>query len=437
MPEQPPRHRRSIVTHSMAGVLIVLVAGGTLVWWSLGTRIAGAVVATGSVAVDGGPKRVQHPEGGVVAAILVRDEDQVRAGDALVRLDGTTLQASYDLILGQQRDAHARELRLAAEAAARSRMGAPGPLPAGIAGDEFDRLLALQAELFDAHAASLRGQRERIAEQIVQLERKAEGLQAELAADEAQQALVAAEIDDQQRLLGEKLVSAGRSNDLRRVAAQLRGEAGRIAAAIAETRATVAERQAMLVQLDDDQRVQAIRELQAVRAELAQLAQQRIGLADRLDRLVIRAPQSGTVDASTVVTVGGVVGAGETLMMVVPALHEAVVDLRVSPLDIDKVYAAQDVIVRFTGIDARATPDLAARIKSVAPDLTTDPRSGAQYYLARVMLEPAELDRLPGGRDHLVPGMPAEAFIRTGDRTVLAYLVKPLLDQLARVFRED
>lgn len=436
MPEQRSRHQRSIRTHALAGLLSVAAATGGLAWWSMGTQIAGAVVAGGSVAVDGGPKRVQHPEGGVVAAILVRDEDVVAAGDALVRLDGTSVQASFDLLLAQQRDAHARELRLAAEAAAMPRMGVPAPLPEGVAGAEFDRLLTLQRDLFDAHAASMRGQRERIAEQIAQLERKTEGLAAELLADEAQQALVAAEIADQQHLLGEKLVSTGRINDLRRVEAQLRGEAGRIAAQIAETRATVAERRAMLVQLEDDQRVQAIRDLQAVRAELAQLAQQRIGLADRLERLVIRAPQSGTVHASTVVTVGGVVGAGETLMMVVPALDAAVLDLRISPLDIDKVHPAQEVIVRFTGIEARDTPDLAATIKSVAPDLTTDARSGAQYYLARVVLDPAELDRLPGG-DHLLPGMPAEAFIRTGDRTVLAYLVKPLTDQFARVFRED
>jgi HlyD family secretion protein len=436
MPRTKAAPGRSIAVHSFLGAAVVVVGVGALALWSMSTEIAGAVVAAGAVAVDGGPKRVQHPEGGVVTGILVADEDRVRAGQPLVYLDGTALQANFDLVLAQQRDAYARELRLLAEVAGRSHLTEPPELPPGVAGDEFEKLLATQSELIGARAASLAGQRERLGEQIVQLERKIEGLSSQLAAEESQQLVVASELADQQRLFSEQLVGVGRINELKRIEAQLRGEVGRITASIAETRATITEHRAMLAQLEDDRRIEVLKELQAVRAELIELAQQRVALADRLDRLIVRAPQTGIVHASTVVTVGGVVGGGETLMMVVPALEQATVDVRVSPFDIDKIHPSQEVTLRFTSLDARRTPDLKAEVKSVAPDLTTDQRSGAQYYLARVVIDAAELERLPAGT-RLVPGMPAEAFIRTGDRTVLAYLVKPLMDQVERAFRED
>lgn len=430
------RLARGLVLHASLGALAVVFAGAGLFLWAARTEISGAVVVGGALAIDGGPRRVQHPDGGVVTRVLAHDEDRVVVGQPLLELDGTALSASFDLVLAQQRDALARQARLAAEAAGKARLPALSGLPAGIAGPEFDALLASQADLIAAHRASLSGQRGRIADQIVQLGHRRDGLAAQRAATESQLGLLAGELEGQARLFESQLVGNARLNDLKRAQIDLRGRLGGLDASLAETAASIAEHRAALAQVDDDWRAAVLKDLQAVRAELVQLAQQRIALEDRLARLVVRAPQAGVIHGSTVATAGGVVTGGETLMMVVPGLDEPTLDLRVSPYDIDKVHPAQAVVVRLTSVDARHSPDLTGRIRSVAPDLSTDARTGIAYYTARAVIDRSALGKLPPGTP-LVPGMPVEAFVQTGDRTVLAYLVKPLLDQIDRAFRDD
>ena len=211
---------------------------------------------------------------------------------------------------------------------------------------------------------------------------------------------------------------------------------GRIAAEISAARAAIAEREVQKSQIEQDFRSQVLGDLQTVGQQIAELLQQKVAAEDRLQRLEIRAPQSGVIHESKVQTVGGVVAAGETIMLVVPQEQELEVDARVSPMDIDKIRVGQHVMLRLTSLDTRRTPELNANVSAVSPDLTRDAMTGAPFFSFKIAVRQDELDSLPRGVK-LVPGMPAEAFAQTAERTVLAYLLNPITEQMAMVFRED
>jgi len=200
--------------------------------------------------------------------------------------------------------------------------------------------------------------------------------------------------------------------------------------------ATIAEREVMIRQVDSEFLSRALEDLQVLRQKISELTQQAIAGEDRLRRVVLLAPQSGVVHESIVNTVGGVVAPGETLMMIVPTQDRLVIEVRLNPLDVDKVSVGQQVIIRIPGLNARETPDLPARVMKVAPDLTRDQQTGISYFHARVMLDDSALKLLPAG-ETLMPGMPAEAYIQTGSRTVLTYLLEPLEEQFRRAMREN
>jgi len=424
----------SLRRHVFAGAALLVGFAGGLGWWSASTTIAGAVVASGTIVVEGGVRRVQHPDGGVIAEILAEDGDHVAAGAVLFRLDATAVTASRNIVIAQLRDAYARLARVAAEL-----LGSPldgDGAPATLAGAEYAALLDTQQQFIAARAAVQQSRHDQIVEQINQLAEKIGGLEAQRRASEGQLTLLAVERADLEALRADGLVEQGRVNDVAQRQLQLEGTIGQIAAGIAEARATIAEHQALLAGEADTRRADLIAEQQATRAEIAQLLQQQVALDSQLARLEVRAPIAGIVHGSTIHTVGGVVGAGETAMLVIPPVNGATVEVRISPLDVEAVGAAQHVLLKFPGIETRYSPDLAAEVKSVSPDLTTDASGALQYYAARITVPATELDRLPG-HILLVAGMPVNAFIRTTDRTVLEFLTKPLTDVLARAFRED
>lgn len=430
------RNRRSLALHAWIGLFSILALIGGLGGWAAVTNIAGAVVAGGLVVVEGGSQRVQHQEGGIVAEILVRNEDTVSAGQLLVRLDGTTTQANLEVVVSQLREAFARQSRLLAESTGATAMVPPPMARDWPADPELDALYAAQDKLRLSRASGIKGQQSRLDEQIAQLSVQIDGYQAQRDAIESQLAITAAEAKDVEDLYAKNLVQLTRVNALRRSQAELEGQLGSIDAQMAGVRAAIAEREVAREQVSDDFQSQVLTDLQAVTQQIAEGLQQKIAAEDRLRRLEIRAPVSGVVHESVIQTVGGVVAAGETLMLIVPKDTHLLVDARVSPLDIDKLYVDQPVVVRMASLDVRTTPELDGHIKSISPDLTRDAITGVQYYLVRVDVADDELKKLPQGTK-LVPGMPAETFIQTGERTVWAYLTHPITEQLNRIFRED
>jgi HlyD family secretion protein len=427
---------RSLNRHALTALaLIVVLAGGSGVWAAT-TEISGAMIAGGSVVVEGGSKLVQHQEGGIVAQIDAQNEDVVEAGDLLVRLDGTTVSAGREVVLAQLREAFARYARLTAESIGAAELALPVLAEGWPADPELDRLLAAQQRLLDIRKGSIDAQISRLEEQITQLDQQIEGLTAQQAGVDGELAILADELVNIEQLFAQQLVDARRVNDLKREHARLQGEHGRLISQIAATRANIAERRVAAGQVTQDFRSEVMAELQTAGQQIAELMQQRIAADDRLKRLEIRAPIGGVIHQSRVETVGGVVGAGEVLMVVVPQESQLAVDARFSPLDIDRLRIGQPVILKLVSLDVRTTPDLNGTVRTISPDLTTDPATGHQYYTVRVDVADAELAKLPEDLK-LVPGMPAEVFAQTGNRTVWAYLIHPIAQEMSRAWRED
>lgn len=425
---------KSFYRHAWVGLGSVLLAAGGLVAWSATTEVAGAVIASGSFAVEGGSKRVQHQEGGIVSEILVENEDVVEAGEVMVRLDGTATAAELAIVDAQLAEAIALHARLAAESTGREAMPVTTFQAAGLS-LPLDGLFSAQQRLLTMRAATQRGIGAQLEEQIRQLDIQVEGLESEALAVRDQLAILEDELTKIETLLADGLVEAGRVNTTKREVARLQGEGGRIKATIASARTAISERQLQIAQRADEFQTQVLEDMQSAGQRIAELKQQKIAAEDRLARLELRAPRSGIVHESVVQTVGGVVGAGETLMMIVPQAEELTLTARVIPSDVDKVSVGQEVTVRLPGLDAKRTPELVAAVTAIAPDLGYDTATGAPFYTVRIELSEVELARLPDDVA-LVPGMPAEAFIRTDDRTVLSYLIHPLADQISHTFRE-
>jgi len=417
-----------------------LVAVATLVigfcGWAFFTNIAGAVIAGGFLVVESNAKRVQHSEGGIVAAIMARNEDHVQAGDVLLRLDDTMLRASLNVINNQLDEARAIEARLVAEVGGNGDFVVPPELEVRRAEPGVENLIAAQRQLATARKAVREGNISQLVEQVAQFESQFAGLTVQGKAAEEQHDLVAKELADLAGLFDSQLVQKSQVNSLTREKSRLEGELGSIDASMAQIRASIAERRVMIGQVDSNFLADALSQLQELREKIAQLLQQKIAADDRMARVAIVAPQSGVVHQSIVNTVGGVVGPGETLMMVVPTDDRLVVEIRLNPLHVDKVKVGQEVVLKLPGLDPRTTPDLPGHVTQVAPDLTTDAQSGQQYYLARVTFDDGDMEKLPPTLK-LIPGMPAEAFIQTGERTVFTYLVEPLTEQFQRAMRES
>jgi HlyD family secretion protein len=229
------------------------------------------------------------------------------------------------------------------------------------------------------------------------------------------------------------LVQIQRVTALERDAARLEGARGQLIATTAQSKGKISEIELQIIQIDQDLHSEVAKELREVQAKIAELVERKVAAEDQLKRIDIRAPQNGMVHQSAVHTVGGVITAGEAIMLIVPEADALTVEAKLVPQDIDQVRAGQSAALRFSAFNQATTPELNGVVARVSADLTTDQRTGASYYVVRIILPEGEVTRLQGLR--LVPGMPVEAFIRTGNRTVLSYLTKPFTDQLTRSFR--
>ena len=427
--------RSSLRRHLLIGLAVTTLLIGGVGGWSAFASISSAVIASGKVVVESNSKLVQHAEGGIVGEIAVRDGDRVKAGDVLVRLDGTATKANLAIVTKQMNELETRRSRLIAERDDQRELVFPESLKKRAeASGEFDSLDG-ERKLFQARFATLSGQREQLQERITQTHDEIAGLTAQRDAKAREIELTKKELELLRGLKEKKLVPVTQYMALEREAAKIEGEHGQLIAEIARTEGRVSETQLQVLQLDKEFRETVLGELRAVEAELAELAERRVAALDQLRRLEIQAPQSGVVHQLAIHTRGGVITPGQPLMQIVPQDDALIVEARVAPGDIDQVRSGQQAVIHFTAFNQRTTPQLDATLYSVAADLAEDERSGDQYFLARLRLSEAELARLKALK--LSPGMPAEVFIQTGARSALSYLVKPFEDQLSRAFREE
>ena len=279
------------------------------------------------------------------------------------------------------------------------------------------------------------GQQAQLRQRIVQLRQEVDGLAAQQWAKGREIDLVGKELDGAQKLSAQNLMPISKLTSLQREAVRLDGERAQLKAQQAQTSGKISETELQIIQLDQDMRAEVMKDLREATAKEAELVEKRVGAEDQLRHIEIRAPHAGLVHQLAVHTVGGVIGQGETLMLIVPEHDALVVEAKIAPHDIDHVRAGQPAFIRFTAFDQRTTPEFEGKVALVAADLTREQQTGQAYYVARVSLKPAG-DGDASGKFTLLPGMPAEVHIRTGDRTALSYFLKPLKDQVARAFAE-
>ena len=412
------------------GALVLLV--GVVGLWSVGTRISGAVIAPGMVVVENNRQVVQHPEGGIVGEIRARDGDRVAAGDVLIRLDDAALAGELATLGVQLLELRARRARLEAERDGAAEVRFPSDLlaAAGAAAEQIEG----QRALFAARRETLAREAAQIGERIRQSRNQIAGTGAQIAALEEQLSLIRADLTGQETLLAKGLVQAQKVSALKREAARLAGEIGRLTADISQLRDQIAALEIEALKLESARREAAIAELRDIQVRELELGETRAGLVRRRARLEVRAPVAGVVYGSTVFAEKAVVRAAEPLMYVVPQTQPLLVSARVEALDIDQIHVGQEARLRFTAFNQRLTPEVAGRVVGVSADVIRDEVSGLSYY--RVDVAPDADGRANLERLALVPGMPVEAFLKTGERTPLSYLTKPLADYFGRAMRE-
>lgn len=418
--------------------LVGLVFGGLLLF-AHSQKIAGAVLAAGSVVTESEARLIQHHEGGIVRRIHVKNGARVRRGDPLVELDTHIVRASLTSVLQQLEEGYASQARLLAERDGRPTLSRPAePLAKGQSAAHdaarLDRIYAGQQRLMDARLKALRGTRQRLDRQIEHIRRQIEGIGQQVRAKQTELALLDAQIESEAALAEENYLAQHRLMASRRLRARLAGELGELMSQRASAGERISQREIQKLRLVEDYWAGVLRELQQVRSDIAQLEQQRIQAQDILTRTLIRAPGDGVVHNLGVHTQGGVVRPAEVIMALVPADDSLVIDARLLPVDIDRVAPEQAARVRFPGLDQKHTPELAARVVSVSPDLLQDELTGMPYYSARLRLASAELQRLNGKT--LLPGMPVDVMIQTERRSILSYFVKPVTDQMTFALRE-
>src|SRR6516225_2700345 len=426
--------RRSIRAHVIAGLVVVAIVAGGFGGWASTMAISGALIAPGQIVVESNVKKVQHPTGGVVGELRARDGDVVKAGDIVVRLDDTVTKANLAIVTKNLDAALARAARLEAEQRGLDKIRFPPQLADRAADPEVAAVIASESKLFDVRVTGRAGQKAQLSERIRQLKEEIEGLSAQERAKEQEIALVQQELSGVRDLYEKRLVQISRLTTLERDAARLNGERAQYIAARVQAEGKITETELQIIQVDRDVVSEVSKDLRETNDKIGELIERKVTAEDQLRRIDIRAPQDGIVEQSTVHTVGGVITAGDAIMLIVPQTDDLQVEAKVNPQDIDKLQVGQKTLLRMSAFNQRTTPELNGVVSRVSPDVATEQRTGQSYYTIRVSMPPQEIARL--GDVKLIPGMPVEAFVQTGERTLISYLMKPLSDQLMRTFRE-
>jgi HlyD family secretion protein len=426
----------SIQRYMMTGIVLVVLGTFGIGGWAATTELSGAVIGQGVLVVDSSVKKVQHPTGGVVGELRVREGDRVIAGDILLRLDETQTLANATIITKSFDELLARQARLEAERDSAEQIGFPKILieRARDPDSEAARAIAAERSLFDLRRQSRGGQKAQLKERTAQLQEEIKGYLGQAQAKQKEVDFIHQELEGVRTLFQKNLVPMNRLTALERDTARLEGERSQLSGMTAQAKGKIAETELQIIQVDQDLRTEVGKDLIEARSKISELAERKTAAVDQLNRIDIRAPQSGRVHQLTVHTVGGVITPGEQIMLIVPDADALAVEVKLAPRDIDQVYVGQTASMHFAAFNQKTTPEIEGEVSMVSADLTQDQRTGSSYYTARVLLKPEELARL--GNAKLVPGMPVDVFIQTPGRTAFSYLIKPLTDQAQRAFKE-
>lgn len=408
-------------------LFISIVFGVGAIAWSGFAPLDGAVAASGMLVLENNVKKVQHPTGGVVGQLNISEGQRVAAGDLLLRLDETATRANLGVIVNDLNAALARRTRLLAERDGLDQLTFPAELVHGAKADpEIASTIESELKVFHSRIISRNGQKSQLRERIGQMQKEIEGLDLQKTSTDVQLKVARDELAELRDLAVKGLVPKTRTTTLDREIARNEGVLGDTVSRMAQSRGKIAETQIQIDQVDRDKVTEANKDLRETETKISEYRERRIAAEDQLRRVDIRAPIGGVVQQLTVHTIGGVVAPSDLLMIIVPDADQLVIEARVTPQDRDQLRVDQPTRVRFTSFNQRTTPEVQATLFRISGDVIKDTQTGAFYYNVGVRVQDAELAKLNGAK--LVAGMPAEAFFKTTDRTMLSYLFKPLSD---------
>ena len=403
--------------------------------WGTTARISGAVIAPGKVQLEQNRQVIEHPAGGVVAKILVRDGSSVEAGDLLVRLDGTPVLSDLSIVGRQLSEIDIRKARLRAERDGAVEMVFSDALSTlSKQFTDLNRQMRDEVSLFETRRSAQAEAALQHEEQIRQIGFRISGTQAQLSALQQQRDLIGAEIGNQRRLLESGLTRAGRVLALETDEARLAGDVGRLSAEIAELRGKIAAIRLSRLQMETALREEAVAALRNIEFREIELSERQLALENTLSRLDIRSPVAGIVYDTQVFAINSVVRPAEPMMYVIPQEQPFVIKARVATHQIDQVHVGQPAKLRFTAFNHRQAPEVPGRLVRLSADVLTDQITGEAFYSADIVPNEDALERL--GEQKLIPGMPVQAFMTTGDRSPLSYLAEPLTDYFVLAFRD-
>ena len=418
------------------GILCVLLLGGGFGTWAATASLASAVIATGQLRVETNRQVVQHPDGGVVGAIAVRDGDVVSAGDLLIQLDDTLLLSEVAVLESQLYELMARRGRLeAAQLDDPDIRFDPELIEVASARPDVNALMTGQVALYGAQRETMAKEEDVLVERAAQLDEQAAGAEAEITSLERQSALIEEELVDKRALLERGLIQKPQVLSLEREAARLLGQAGQLRSQVARIKGQKAELEVERLRIKTTMREQSLSELRELGFKELELKQRRLALREQIDRLDIRAPVPGTVFDMTIHAVKSVVRPAEPVLYVVPNNSELVVDAQLEPINRDQVTKNQAATLRFSAFNSRTTPEIFGHVVTVSPDAIVNEQTGRSFFKVEIGVDDGELVKLDG--QELVAGMPVEVYIQTGERTALNYLMKPMTDYFNKALRED
>ncbi len=425
--------QQSIQRHLLFGTAAALLLVGGVGGWAITTELSGAVIASGQLVVDSNVKKVQHPTGGVVGELRVRDGDRVKEGDIVVRLDETQARANLGIVTKALDELLARQARGEAERDGNDSVAFPAELQARLSDSEVERVTTGERRLFEIRRGAREGQRAQLREQVAQLRQQIQGTSEQETAKAKEIDWVQQELKGVRELWKQNLVPFSRVTTLERDGARLSGERGALIASMAQVKGRIAETELKILQIDEELRTEVGKELAEIRGKKSELTERRVAAEDQLKRIDLIAPQAGKVFQRSVHTIGGVIQAGEPVMLIVPDDDSLTIEAKIAPHEIDQVQVGQRATVRFAAFNQRTTPEMNGEVIRIGADVTQDERRQESYYAVRIRIADSELARLDGLQPKA--GMPVEVFLQTSSRTVVSYLTKPLREQMERTFR--
>lgn len=410
---------------------IVFLGAGTAALLAGSTEINSAVIANGYLVVDSYVKNVESLKGGTVERLYVKNGDRVADGDLLVRLDGTQARAGLGIISHRLIETRTRLARLTAEQTEKAFDAAKPEYIDATMSSEWLSAVSSERKLFDGRQASRIGRKQQLEARINQFFQQIDGIEAQIAGKRREMDFIEKELIGQRHLLDQGIVSVTKVYALERENARLSGELGNFEASVAETKGKISETKLQIIQVDDDFRSDVAEKLRQAQGEEGELRERLAAALDDTRRVDIRSPQSGIIHQLAVHAEGAVITPFQPIMQIVPTADTLTAEIRLSPRDIDQVKTGQEVVLRFSGLNQPGTPDVNGHVLHVSPDLSTDERTDAAYYTVRV-----EVDWGQWHYRQALPGMPVEAFIKTGAQTAYLYFAKPITDQVRRAFKE-